>query len=78
MKNLKKLTISIIALVSINVLAFNVLPQLQDDRTRLSVRRQRTGTDDRQAGKRDRDRDRGKAAGADTAKTAPADRKSVV
>ena len=71
MKNLKKLTISIIALVSINVLAFNVLPQLQDDRTRLSVRRQRTGTDDRQAGKRDRDRDRGKAAGADTAKTAP-------
>ena len=42
MKNLKKLTISIIALVSINVLAFNVLPQLQDDRTRLSVRRQRT------------------------------------
>ena len=71
MKNLKKLTISIIALVSINVLAFNVLPQLQDDRTRLSVRRQRTGTDDRQAGKRNRDRDRGKAAGADTAKTAP-------
>ena len=71
MKNLKKLTISIIALVSINVLAFNVLPQLQDDRTRLSVRRQKTGTDDRQAGKRDRDRDRGKAAGADTAKTAP-------
>ena len=69
MKNLKKLTISIIALVSINVLAFNVLPQLQDDRTRLSVRRQRTGTDARQAGKRDRDR--GKAAGADTAKTAP-------
>ena len=78
MKNLKKLTISIIALVSINVLAFNVLPQLQDDRTRLSVRRQRTGTDDRQAGKRDRDRDRGKAAGADTAKTAPAGLSALV
>ena len=43
MKNLKKLTIFIIALVSINMLAFNVLPQLQDDRTRLSVRRQRQG-----------------------------------
>ena len=78
MKNLKKLTISIIALVSINVLAFNVLPQLQDDRTRLSVRRQRTGTDDRQAGKCDRDRDRGKAAGADTAKTAPAGLSALV
>ena len=78
MKNLKKLTISIIALVSINVLAFNVLPQLQDDRTRLSVRRQRTGTDDRQAGKCDRDRDRGKAAGADTAKTAPAGLSTLV
>ena len=44
MKNLKKLTIFIIALVSINVLAFNVLPQMQDDRSRISVRRQRQGT----------------------------------
>ena len=43
MKNLKELTIFFIALVSINMLAFNVLPQLQDDRTRLSVRRQRQG-----------------------------------
>ena len=60
MKNLKKLTIFIIALVSINMLAFNVLPQLQDDRTRLSVRRQRQGL------KANDNKDRGNKADADT------------
>ena len=41
MKNIKKLTILFIALLSINMLAINVLPQIQDDRTKLSVRRDR-------------------------------------
>ncbi len=43
MKNLKKLAIIIVALLSVNMLALNVIPQLQDDRTKLSVRRQRQG-----------------------------------
>ena len=58
MKNLKELTIFFIALVSINMLAFNVLPQLQDDRTRLSVRRQRQGAANKA--------DKGTKANADT------------
>ncbi len=56
MKNLKKLTILLIALMSANVLAFNVLPQLQDDLTRrLSVRRQRQGAGKPDKGKADAD-----------------------
>ena len=43
MKNLKKLSIIVVALLSINMLALNVIPQLQDDRTKLTVRRQRQG-----------------------------------
>ena len=41
MNNIKKISIILITLLSINVLAINVFPQLQDDRTKLSVRRDR-------------------------------------
>ena len=73
MKNLKKLTIFIIALVSINVLAFNMIPQLQDDRTKLTVRRQRQGLPPRQ-----QTGNGGKAAAADTTKKAPAGLSALV
>ena len=66
MKNLKKLTIFIIALVSINVLAFNVLPQMQDDRSRISVRRQRQGTKNVLP-----TRENANKSGADSTKKAP-------
>ena len=41
MNNIKKISIILITLLSINVLAINVFPQLQDDQTKLSVRRDR-------------------------------------
>ena len=41
MKSLKKLSIIVVALLSINMLALNVIPQLQDDRTRPNVRNKR-------------------------------------
>ena len=41
MKSLKKLSIIVVALLSINMLALNVIPQLQDDRTRPNVRNRR-------------------------------------
>ena len=64
MKNLKKLTILLIALMSANVLAFNVLPQLQDDLTRrLSVRRQRQGAGKPDKGKADADTTKNTATG---------------
>ncbi len=60
MRNLKKLAIFVITLVSINVLALNVIPQLQDDRTRVSARRQRNSAD-RPASMRERMAEKRKA-----------------
>ena len=65
MKNIKQILGAFILLLSVNMLAFNVVPQLQDDRTRVSVRRQREASRKQQksSGKEEADTTQNKPLG---------------
>ena len=63
MSNFKKTTIFLVALLSVNMLAFNVIPQQQDDnKKKLSVRRMRDAVSSKKDSKK---QDDGKSAAAE-------------